>query len=134
MADLTITPADVALVRAWQKLTGPAGEAIDAGEVVAQDPTTGRFVLADASTGANNRALGVAVNSAVVGEAVTIVKQGLVDLGDALDSEAIDEAMELSNTPGKIDDAGGGDVAVVVGRVHMVFGSTGGDRLLLVEL
>lgn len=135
MADLTITASDVSVVLAFEKLTLPAGEAIDAGEVVRLDTSNGRATLANASSAAEGRVLGIAINSAVLGQAVTIVKRGLVDLGDALTSETIDELLELSNTDGKIDDGAGTPTASYnVGRVYPAHGAATADKILLVDI
>lgn len=133
MADLTIVPAEVSPVQVFKQMTLPAGEVIDAGEVVIIDPTTAKFLLADASAAPGARAIGIAVNSGIAEQAITAVISGMVDLGDALTAEAIDELLELSDNPGKIDDAGGGTVAKIVGRVIPAFGATAFDKLLFVD-
>jgi hypothetical protein len=133
MADLTITPSAVSPVLVWKQLTLPAGEVIDAGEVVYIDPTTAKFLLADASVAGTARAIGIAVNSGIVGQTITVVVSGLVDLGNALTAEAIDEILELSDTAGKIDDNLGGTVQKAVGRVVPAFGATAFDKLLAVD-
>lgn len=135
MADIAITPANVAMVLPLEKVTLPAGEDIDAGQVVRLDTATGYAVLANATSAAEGRAIGVAVRSVVEGEAVTIVKRGLVDLGDALDAETIDEELSLSNTDGALDDgAGSPTTAVPIGRVWPAFGAVAADKLLFVDI
>lgn len=135
MADLTIVATDVSPVLVWEKLTLPAAEAIDAGEVVRLDTSSGYATLANASSAAEGRVLGIAINSAVAGQAVTIVKRGLVDLGDALTAETIDEVLAISNTDGKIDDGAGTPTADYnIGRVYPSFGATTADKILLVDI
>ena len=135
MADLTIVAADVSPVRVWEQLTLPAAEAIDAGEVVRLDTASGQATLANASSAAEGRVLGIAMNSAVAGEALTIMKSGLIDLGDALDSETFDELLAISDTDGKIDDGAGVPTADYnIGRVYPSFGATTADKILLVDI
>lgn len=135
MANLTIAAADVAPVQVFEQVTLPAGEAIDAGEIVRLDTTSGYATLANASSAAEGRLIGVAMNSAVVGQAVTIMKKGLLDVGDALDSETIDELLRASNTDGKIDDGAGTPTGTYnVGRVWPAFGATSADKLLFVDV
>lgn len=136
MANLTIAAADVAPVLVFEQVTLPAGETIDAGEMVRLDTSSGYATLGNASTAAEGRVIGMAINNAVVGQAVTVVKKGLVDVGDALASEAIDELLALSDTDGKIDDgAGTPTVAVNVGRVWPAHGaSAAADLILFVDI
>ncbi len=133
MTDLVIAAAEVSPVVVYKQMTGPALVAIDAGEVVLIDPTTGKFDLAGGATAPLARAIGIAVNSGLVNQTITVVMSGLIDVGDALTAEAIDELLELSDTLGKIDDGGGGTVAKIVGRVVPAFGATAFDKLLLVD-
>ena len=135
MADLTIVAAEVAPILVLEQVTLPAGEAIDAGEVVRLDVSTGYAALANASSAAEGRMIGVAMNSAVVGQAVTIMKKGLLDVGDALASETIDELLAISNTDGKIDDSAGTPTADYnVGRVWPSHGATTADLILFVDV
>ena len=63
------------------------------------------------------------------------MKRGLIDVGDALDSESIDELLALSDTDGKIDDGAGTPTGTYnVGRVYPAFGATSADKLLLVDI
>ena len=136
MADLTIAAADVAPIRVVEQLTGPAAEAIDAGEMVRIDTSAGTFTLANATTAAEGRAIGMAVTSAnQAGITITVVKKGVVEVGDALTSETYDEALKLSNTDGKIDDGAGAPTgSYIIGRVLPAFGATTADKVLLLEL
>ena len=133
MANLTIAAADVSPVLVISQLTGPAGEAIDAGEIVRIDVSTGYFTLANAATAPEARAVGIVLNSGIANQTITVLVKGLIDLGDALDSETYDEILELSDTDGKIDDATGGTVAKAVGRVVAANGATTADKILFVD-
>jgi hypothetical protein len=134
MAAITVTAADVGLVRAEENglLTGPVNEAIDAGEYVVQDPTTGHLELGDASALSTATHGGVAVATVAAGQYLTAVRDGLVDLGDALDGLNHGDAVFLSNTAGGLDDATG-TVTKRIGFVEGVFanGATA-DKLLRV--
>lgn len=136
MANLTIAAADVAPVKVFEQYTGPAAEAIDAGEMVRLDTSGGAFTLANASSAAEGRVFGMAMNSANQANiTITVVKKGLVDVGDALASEAYDEELNMSDTDGKIDDGVGTPTAdYAVGRVVPGWGYTTADKLLLVDL
>jgi hypothetical protein len=135
MANLTVTANEVAPIEVFEQITGPCSEAIDAGEVVRLDTTTGEFALANATSAANGRIIGVAVNSGVAGETITVVKRGLVDLGDALTAETLDEQLLLSDTSGKIDDGAGTPTgSYAVGRVWPLFGDPTADKVLFVDI
>jgi len=135
MADLVIDPERVALVKAFEKLTLPADEAIEAGEMVRIDPTTGRFTLANATSAAEGRAFGMAVRSVAAGAALTAVKRGIMDIGDALDDNDHDDEIQLSDTAGALDDGAGSPTgAYPVGRVFPGFGSVTVDKLLFIDI
>lgn len=135
MANLTIDPADVAVVESFEQYTGPAAEAVDAGELVRFDTTSGMFTLANASSAAEGRVWGMAANSAGASEALTVIKRGIMDLGDALDAEDFDEQLNLSDTDGKLDDGDGSPTAnYPVGRVVPGWSNTAADRLLHVDI
>ena len=135
MADISITASDVAPVLVFEQVTLPAEEAIDAGEAVRLNTSSGKATLAKATSAAEGRLLGVAINDAVAGLAVTVVRRGLVDLGDALTSETYDELILLSDTDGKFDDGDASPtVSVPVGRVWPAFGATTADKILFVDV
>ncbi len=135
MADLTVVKADVAPILTFEQVTLPAAEAIDAGEIVRLDTTSGKATLSNATTAAEGRLIGIAINSAVAGQSVTVVRRGLVDLGDAVTSETIDELILASDTDGKMDNgAGSPTVTVPIGRVWPSFGVTTADKVLFVDV
>ena len=135
MANLTVVAADVAPILTFEKVTLPAAEAIDAGEIVRLDTTSGKATLANASSAAEGRLIGIAINSAVAGQALTVVRRGLVDLGDAVTSETIDELILASDTDGKMDNgAGSPTVSIPIGRVWPSFGVTTADKVLFVDV
>lgn len=136
MADLTIKPADVAPVRVVQQFTGPADEAIDAGEMVRLNTSTGQFTLANASSATEGRVIGMSMTTTTLaGQTITVVSKGLVDVGDAVTALDYDLALELSDTDGKIDDGAGTPTGTyVIGRVFPGWGATTADKLILLDL
>lgn len=133
MPDLSITASAVGFVQADPsgQVTGPAGATIAAGEYVIQDPTTAKWALADGSALATaTDTAGVAVASVVAGQALTVVRDGLVDLGAALDGLAPGAQVFLSDTAGKLADATGTKTKVV-GVVEANFGNGGTFQRLL---
>ena len=135
MANLTIAAADVNLVKGIELLTGPCAEAIDAGEMVRLDTSTGYFTLANGSSAAEGRVVGMALQSGAANETISVCKRGIVDVGDALASETFDEMLFLSDTDGKIDDGDGTPTADYdAGRVWPAFGATTADKVLKIDI
>lgn len=116
MADLSITPADVATVAGSGETfeSGEAGAAIDAGESVYRSAADNEWYLADASAAATARARGVAVCSAAAGQRVIVQTKGKVDLGAGTQGETY----VVSATAGgiaPIADLGSGEFVTVLG-------------------
>lgn len=133
MADITITEVAPVVVNERQ-FTGPAGEAIAAGQYVRLDPTTGKIVKGNATTAAEARSGGIALTGAVAGQTVTVAAQGAVlDVGDVLGDLDYDADVYLSDTDGKLADATG-TVTKVVGRVIPAWGHTTADKLLEIRM
>jgi len=135
MADLSITATDVAPVKVIEQVTGPAAAAIDAGEAVYYVAADGTFNLADEDVAAPvNEPEGIAITTANQANiTITVVKKGLLDLGDALDGMGYGATVYLSATAGKLADADPGN-AVVIGEVVPAWGATTADKLLRVDL
>ena len=135
MADLTITAAEVAPVRVLEQSTGPAHEAIDAGEAVYLVAATGKYALADENAAwPADRLNGIAISSANQANiTITVVKKGIIDLGDALDAMDYGDPVYLSATAGKLSDVSVGD-GRIVGQVVPGWGATTADKLLSVDL
>lgn len=134
MAAITVTAADVAPAKIIEQSTGPAGEVIDAGEVVRFDATTGKYVLAN-GTGAATAAgpLGVAITGGTTNIAISVLHKGYLDTGDALDALTFTAPVYLANVAGGLDSSAG-SVSTVVGRVVPGWGATSADKLLRVDL
>jgi hypothetical protein len=132
MAALTIVAADVHSVRINgpdDLFSGPAGEAITAGQYVRRNVTTGAIELGNSTTAAESRDGGIALNSAAVGITVDVQRAGVIDLGDALDALTYDDDVFLNDTDGVLGDAAG-TVSKIVGTVEPAYGSTTPDKLL----
>jgi predicted RecA/RadA family phage recombinase len=133
MTDLTIVAADVAPVRVIEQHTLPAAAAITVGAVVYID-SAGKFALADGSSAGPAAAYGIAMEKATeANEAITAVRKGIVDLGDALDALAFGASVYLSDTNTGILGDVAGTVSKVVGTVIPGWGATAADKLLRVD-
>lgn len=127
MADLVITQADQ--VQVVQQFTGPAVEAITEGQRCRFDASTGKIALGNGTTAAEIAPGGIAVHAAAVGEAVTIINQGIVDVGDALSALNYGAPIYVSDTDGTFGTADSDStVDTIVGRV--VWNTTSGEKLL----
>lgn len=129
MADLTITKCDQ--VQVVQQHTGPAVEAIAEGQRCRFDATTGRIALGNGTTAAEVAPGGMAVHAAAIGEALTIINQGIVDVGAALDALNYGDPIYVSDTDGTLSTAvGDSTVDVIVGRVIPGWDATTAQKLL----
>jgi hypothetical protein len=138
MANIALTSkasADrrVSIVVSIQQQDMEAAEAITEGAPVRID-TAGKATNANGTTTTENRIWGIAINRAAAGEAVTVLRRGILDGYDF--SQAYDAAIYLSDTDGRLGDTAG-TVSTVVGRVVPGTATTRGtayDKLLSVEL
>lgn len=101
MADLVITAANVAAGAGSRKSTGTAGATITAGQTVYQDPTDGKYKLADANSGtaAARAPAGIALHGALAGQPLSILIEGLLTIGAAV---SVGVAYYLSSTAGGV--------------------------------
>lgn len=135
MAALTITAANVAEVKSIEKFSGPAAEAITAGQYVRFNTTNGKVELGNGSSAAEARKGGIAINSAAAGETVTAVRKGIVDLGNALGDATYDDDVYVSDTDGALTLASGeSTTTTIIGTVVPGWGYTTADKLLRVDL
>jgi hypothetical protein len=82
MANITVTPANVAQYTGAVIETGVAGEAIDAGKPVYKSATTGKFLLADAAGAAHDDVYGIALNKAQAdGQPLSVQTRGDITIG-----------------------------------------------------
>jgi hypothetical protein len=117
MSDFTVTAAKVGSQPDTRTRSYKAAAAITPGQVL-YILAAGTVGLADASTGGGAllQWRGIAINSASIGEAVTMAFEGPVD-GFTLTGN-VDPPLYLSNTAGALADSAG-DVSIKVGRVSM---------------
>lgn len=134
MANLSVTAADVAPLQIIEQFTAPAAEAVDAGEYVKPDATTGKLELGLATTAPNlGNGPGIAVNSAAIDGPVTMMRKGILSLGAALDGLSYDDPVYIGDTAGTLSDTAG-TVSKIVGYVVPVFDGTTPGKALKVEL
>ena len=129
MATLTISAIRPVVV--LDQFTGPAVEAITAGQWVRLDPSTGKVALGNASSLAEAAPGGMALSAAAAGQVVTVVRAGIVDIGDAL-SGNYGADVYLSDTDGVLADATGTKTKVV-GRIEPGWANTTADKLLRID-
>jgi hypothetical protein len=136
MAELALVTADtLRIVRSDEQQTGVANVAITAGQLIREDATTGKWVLADADTAADIGKSYMATRSAAAGTALTGLKKGEVDGFDLTDYD-FGDPMYMGNTAGAISDAAG-TTSKVVGQVvagHSQRLGSAPDKLLRVDL
>ena len=122
------------VVDSVQQITGVADEAIVIGAPVRLATATGKITNSNGTSAAEARTLGIALNAAAAGEAVTVLMEGILD-GFAL-AGAYDSDVFVSDTDGRLGDAAG-TVSKVVGRVVPGWATTLGtaaDKLLLLDM
>lgn len=133
MAALTIVANKVSAPRVIEQETYPTSVVVTAGQAVRFDTTSGQWVLATTDVAGNCAHVYIALTSAGVGQPVTAIKQGLLNLGIAMDGIALGASVFL-NPAGALGDAAG-VVSVIAGIVVPAFGSGANvDRLLRVDL
>jgi len=138
MADITLSAADVLAVKTVktvEQISLIAGEAINGGQPVYLNTTTGRVYRARGNAAGTAGAIGLCGRTVATGEACTIIQQGLVDLGAALNAVNYGTVVYLSDTATGVFGDAAGTVSVVIGRVvpAHALGNTA-ERLLRVNL
>lgn len=134
MADLTIST--IRPIEVWEKADGPTDETLAAGAAVRRDTTSAKFTKGNATAAGEAAIYGISLTKAhYAGQAITAVRRGLVDVGNALDALAFGASVYLSNTDGALADAAG-TVSVVVGTVVPMWSPSSGtpDKVLRVWL
>lgn len=130
MANLTITAAEVAIVKSYQQWTAPLAETIAVGEAVRIDTSTGKITPANGTDAAESRFWGILASIDGAGITGTVIKEGVIDVGNALSALAFDAPVYLSDTDGTLADAAG-TVTVIVGRVVPAWAAgASADKLL----
>lgn len=108
MSNLTVAAGDVAVVEMNQGQTSPTGEAsMTRGQYARVDNSTGKIVLGNNSSDAEIGDInGVLISTpAYEGAGATIMQDGVLDVGDALDGMSIGDDVWLSTTDGVFDTA-----------------------------
>lgn len=113
------------VVENWNSITLKGGETVTdrAGKYMRVDSSTGKAVLGNASSATEVGTLrGIALtDEKYLGDSVTLLRNGLVDMGNALDGMDYGEAIYLSDTDGTFADAAGTVTTAIVGYVWPVF-------------
>lgn len=134
MAAITLTAAQISAVNEneyeGETYLKDAATTITVGQAVAIDGTTGKVVLADASTGSDNNVRGIV--DLVAGNVVHTIKNGSMFGFDLTDLD-YDAPVYVSNTAGGLDTAAG-DVSLVVGRVKPMHDGTPPTKVLYVNI
>lgn len=122
MADITLTAANIARVfpRADEVFTVTLAETVTKGQILYQ-LSTGLFGVADANASGKQQARGVALEGGGAGQAVLILKRGVV-AGFNVSGLDADVPVYLSDTAGALAD-GNGTMTVICGRVFVNAGS-----------
>jgi hypothetical protein len=131
MADLVFTQCEP--VKVVMQFTGPAVEAILEGQRCRFDAATGQIALGNGTNAAEIAPGGIALHAAAIGEALTIVNQGIVDVGAVAAWEALNfnDPIYVSDTDGRFGgDAGDSTVDTIVGRVVPGWNATTAEKLL----
>ena len=136
MANISLVTANkVSVVESIQQRTKVAAEAITAGAPVRED-TDGKWTNANGTSTTENRVQGIATKTVVAGEPLTALRRGLMD-GFDLSGLAYDAPVYVSDTDGRLGEAGDSTNDVAVGRVTSATATTIGtayDKILSVEL
>lgn len=136
MAILVVVANAVSPVKITEQHTLRANAVITPGQMVYEDPTTGRLLLASAGGAGTAVRRGIALTGAEnVNEPVTFMQKGVINLGLAtLDGLAIGASVFIGNTAGSLDSAPG-TVSTIAGTVFAVdVGTSVPDRVLRVDL
>lgn len=120
MVDVTITAANVAIGAGAQTTTYQAGAAINAGQLVYFDSTTGTVKLADADVLASAAVIGMAVSEAAgaAGQFVTVVTKGYVTMNAGLSKGVTYYASTTAGGVAPFADLGAGDYITVIGTAE----------------
>jgi predicted RecA/RadA family phage recombinase len=130
MADIALTAANVRRVapRGDEVYIGIAAVAITQGQVLYMN-SDGKLALADGSAAGTATVVGVALNAAAIGQAVTYMKSGKIG-GFTVSGLTPGAFVYLSDTAGALADAAG-TVSFVCGRIIASSDTTPSDQLYL---
>jgi len=116
MADLALITAGILnVMESLEQITLPLAEAINVGQAVRLDTSTGKLTKANATTAAEARAYGILVSKDAAGAVGTALRRGIID-GYNLAALNYDAAIYLSDTDGTLATTAGSET-LVVGRM-----------------
>ncbi len=141
-ANIAVTTANrIEVVRTYEmfppSVAGTGG--VSAGDAVIYD-SDGNWIQADSTSGGNNGVKGIALKTAVAGEAVSVMKSGVLSGYTFTVATGFGDKVYSSDTAGAIADgvpAGSGSVTEVIGYCGSVSGNLLGDaktKVLVVNL
>lgn len=131
MADLVIE--SVRIVEWLDKFDAPSNEVFAVGEAV-RFHTDGTVTPANGTSAGEAGFQGIAtIASDRVGQAITVVRDGLLDVGEALAGLAPGAAIYMSDTDGVLESTTAATVDVIIGRVEPGWGGLTSDLLLRVR-
>lgn len=134
-SDLTVTASAVAAVQVLDKFDAPAAEAMDAGTAVRYNTDTGKISKANGSSAAEARMAGLLLNTVNAGEAGSVLRKGIADVGNALGDLTYDDDVYLSDTDGILCSNSADSTATkLAGTVVPGFAHTTADKLLRLDL
>lgn len=129
MPDLVITSARIV---SWvDKFDAPSNEVFGFEAVRYAADSSVTPANATTATEANTQGLAV-IESDRVGQAVTVVRDGIVDIGEALAGLAAGDPIYLSNTDGTLATTAGTE-SVIFGRVEAGWAGLTADLLLRIR-
>jgi hypothetical protein len=127
--ELTITT--VRIVDWSDKFDAPSSEVF--GFEAVRFHTDGTVTPANGTDTTENNICGFAcIESDRIGQAITVVREGLLDIGNALADVAFGAALYVSDTDGQIATSAG-SASMILGRCVPGWGSLTADKLLLVK-
>lgn len=130
MTDLVIS--DVRIVEWVDKFDAPSNEVFAVGEAM-RFHTDGSVTPANGTSSTEANFQGIAtIASDRVGQAITVVRDGLVDVGDALANLAYGAPIYVSDTDGTFADSAG-TTSVIAGRVEPGWAGVTSDKLFRVR-
>lgn len=133
MANLSITAADVKLVKKFDDLPPlPNADSLNEGQYGRVDASSGKATGGNATNAGEVGYGGVVYNKQGDG-LVSITRNAILDVGEALASLNFGAAVYLSDTDKTLAD-GAGTVSTIIGYVVPGFGATTADKLLRVEV
>lgn len=104
MADIVPTAADVGVVQVIEMASGPSAETLTAGQWARLDTSSGFWTKGNGTNAAEARNGGIVVS--VQGDGtVSVLRRGIVDLGDVFSGLAYDLDIYLSDTDGALGSA-----------------------------